>query len=333
MKKVLALVLVLVVLLSFTTPIFAKSTLPPVEVVKGKIEEIQVNAIKVSGKTITIDSQTVIRLNGANASISDLKVGYDVVAVCEKTDAGLVARFIMALNLTNNIKNFVIQGEVKSISQNQIVVNNQTISISDGTKIRLRNKLISINDLSVGDRVVVHGTLSNGVYTAKEIIVLLEKEFEIRSYITEIASNYIKLKDFDYQIFVDSTKTSIKKIGKGNITFSELKVGDPVEVHAKLLNDNYIATSIVVLAFKPNTAVAIAGTVSFIDNETKTFKLNELPSATFKFSQDYKGKVKLSDLSVGDKVLVLGKYVDVSTVEVSSIIAFKIKLPKTPKKP
>jgi len=93
-------------------------------------------------------------------------------------------------------------------------------------------------------------------------------------------------------------KTSITAIGRGKINFSDLKVGDPVQVHVRADNDRYIATSIVLLSFKPKASVVVSGTVSFIDLESKTFRLSELPFITFKFSSNYKGKVNIADLKV-----------------------------------
>lgn len=334
MKRFLVFALVLFLIMALL-PVSAgaKTTLPKVEVVKGAIESISATSIKIGGKEVSIKDDTVLRLNGKSATINDLKVGMQAIAMCQNLDNKLVARLVLAFTDLSIAKVFTISGEVSSISQNAIVVNGKTIVVNADTKVRLKGKLVSFSEIQVGDRVVVHGEYSQDVYVAKEILIISHKEFEMRTYITEIGSNYVKVKGFDYQIFVND-KASITKVGTGRIKFDDLKVGDPVQIHARLdaASGNYFATSIVVLAFKPNTAVAVGGTVSFIDLENKTLKLSELPLITFKFPQDYKGKVKITDLKVGDRVLILGKYVDVSTVEISNIITFKIKVP-APKKP
>jgi len=334
MKKVILLVLVLLMVLSvFCTGDVSGKTipLPKIEVVKGAIESVSVSSIRIGGKDIGIEKDTVLRLNGKSAIISDIKVGMQAIAICENIDNKLVARLVLVFNELSITKTFTISGIVTSISQNAIVVSGKTIGINADTKVRLKGKLVSLSEIQVGDRVIVHGEYSQDVYVAKEILIISHKEFEMRTYITEIGSNYIKVKDFDYQIFVND-KTSITKVGIGRIAFTDLKVGDPVQIHARFdsTSGNYLATSIVVLAFKPKTAVAVGGTISFIDLENKTLKLSELPLITFKFPQDYKGKIKITDLKVGDRVLILGKYVDVSTVEILNIIAFKIRIPKKP---
>ncbi|BAL80762.1 DUF5666 domain-containing protein [Caldisericum exile] len=334
MRKLIIFVLVML-LLATLAPLMAeaKVTLPKIDVIKGNITAISTNTITIDKKVITIRDDTVLRLNGKQITMNDIKVGMYAIAMCETIDKNLVARLVLLFSGETPSKTFTLSGIVTSITQNAIVVSGKTILVNNVTKIRLRGKLVSFSELKVYDTVIVHGTFSQDVYVAKEILIIRQKEFEIRTYITEIGSNFVKVKDFDYQIFIDE-KTSIKKIGKGTIALGDLKVGDPVQIHIRLdsTTGNYIATSIVVLSFKPNTAVAIAGTVSFIDLETKTIKLTEVPLLTFKFSEDYKGKVKIEDLNIGDKILILGKYTDVSTVEISNIIRFKIKFP-TPKKP
>ncbi|MGB9793441.1 DUF5666 domain-containing protein [Caldisericum exile] len=334
MKRFVVFVLVLFLIVTLMPlKAQAKSTLPKIEIVKGSISAISDNTITIDKKVIKIKDDTALRLNGIKATISDIKVGMHAIAVCETIDKDLVARLVLVFNGNLSSKTFTVVGEITSITQNAVVVSGKTIIVNDQTKIRLQGKLVSFSELKVGDRVVVHGDYSQDVYIAKEILILNHKEFEMRSYITEIGSNFLKIKDFDYQIFVND-KTSITKVGKGKISFSDLKVSDPVQIHVRLdkVTGNYFATSIVVLSFKPNTAVAIAGTVSFIDLETKTIKLSELPLLTFKFPQDYKGKVMITDLNVNDKILVLGKYINVNTVEITNIIRFKIKL-SVPKKP
>lgn len=332
MKRVLVFALVLFLLISiFPNVVSGKVTLPKVEVIKGTVQQVSTSTIRINNKDIQIKDDTVLRLNGKSATISDIKLSMYAIAMCENIDNVLVARLVLAFSDQSISKVFTISGEVTSVTTNAIVVSGKTIVVNDKTKVRLKGKLVSFSEIKVGDRVIVHGEYSQDIYVANEILILSHKEFEMRSYITEIGANFIKIKDFDYQILINE-KTSISKIGKGKVSFTDLKIGDPVEIHARLdtATGSYYASSIVVLAFKPNTAVTVGGTISFIDKENNMIKLSELPLITFKFTQNYKGKVKIGDLNVGDKVIILGKYMDVSTVEIVNVITFKIRIPKKP---
>lgn len=329
MRKTLMIFLValLAFVLVFPSITFGKITLPNVEVAVGTIKEVRPNSILINGREVYIDSETIIRLNGSNVNLSLVKVGSYAVAICEKSSNKLTAKVIQVYDITPKVLPRVINGAVTAISPNSIVVNNTTILVSGDTAVRFRGKLVPFSELKVGDNVAVFCDYSNNIYTAKEIVIILHKEYELRTTITQIGSDFMIVKDFQYTIFVDS-KTSITAIGKGKINFSDLKVGDPVQVHVRADNDRYIATSIVLLSFKPKASVVVSGTVSFIDLESKTFRLSELPFITFKFSSNYKGKVNIADLKVNDRVMIYGQYLDVSTIEVSNLIPLKVKLPK-----
>ena len=329
MRKTLMIFLValLAFVLVFPSITFGKITLPNVEVAVGTIKEVRPNSILINGREVYIDSETIIRLNGSNVNLSLLKVGSYAVAICEKSSNKLTAKVVQVYDITPKVLPRVINGAVTAISPNSIVVNNTTILVSGDTAVRFRGKLVPFSELKVGDNVAVFCDYSNNIYTAKEIVIILHKEYELRTTITQIGSDFMIVKDFQYTIFVDS-KTSITAIGRGKINFSDLKVGDPVQVHVRADNDRYIATSIVLLSFKPKASVVVSGTVSFIDLESKTFRLSELPFITFKFSSNYKGKVNIADLKVNDRVMIYGQYLDVSTIEVSNLIPLKVKLPK-----
>lgn len=329
MRKTLMIFLValLAFVLVFPSITFGKITLPNVEVAVGTIKEVRPSSILINGREVYIDSETIIRLNGSNVNLSLLKVGSYAVAICEKSSNKLTAKVVQVYDITPKVLPRVIKGAVTAISPNSIVVNNTTILVSGDTAVRFRGKLVPFSELKVGDNVAIFCDYSNNIYTAKEIFIILHKEYELRTTITQIGSDFMIVKDFQYPIFVDS-KTSITGIGRGKINFSDLKVGDPVQVHVRADNDRYIATSIVLLSFKPKASVVVSGTVSFIDLESKTFRLSELPFITFKFSSNYKGKVNIADLKVNDRVMIYGQYLDVSTIEVSNLISLKVKLPK-----
>ena len=329
MRKTLMIFLValLAFVLVFPSITFGKITLPNVEVVVGTIKEVRPNSIFINGREVYVDNETIIRLNGSNVNLSLLKVGSYAVAICEKSSNKLTAKVIQVYNIAPKVLPKVIKGTVTAISPNSIIVNNTTILVNGDTAVRFRGKLVPFSELKVGDNVAVFCDYLNNIYTAKEIVIILHKEYELRTTITQIGLDFMIVKDFQYPIFVDN-KTSVTGIGKGKINFSDLKVGDPVQVHVRADNDRYIATSIVLLSFKPKASVVVSGTVSFIDLESKTFRLSELPFITFKFSSNYKGTVNIADLKVNDRVMIYGQYLDVSTIEVSNLIPLKVKLPK-----
>jgi len=89
-------------------------------------------------------------------------------------------------------------GEVSSITQDPIVVSGKTIVVNANTKVRLKGRLVSFSEIEVGDRVIVHDLCSQDCCVAMEILIVSHKEFEMRKYITDNGSNYLKGKDFDF---------------------------------------------------------------------------------------------------------------------------------------
>lgn len=185
----------------------------------------------------------------------------------------------------NENKIVVIKGTVKSVQDNEIVIDDTHVKIDENTPIKFEGKPIKISDIAVGSTAIVHAKVENESYIARDITILKEdkdteeknqeqeqnkeeeknkgdeknqekneeqeqnqnsqKEFEIRSTIISITDNTITLKDFEHPVNILDT-TSIEENGTGRTTKDALKEGLEVQIHIRYDGTNYNATNIII---------------------------------------------------------------------------------------
>jgi len=75
-----------------------KNSLLKVEVVKVTIDFVSLTSIKIGVREIFIRDDNVLKLNGKQATINDLKVGNSVIAMCKSFDNKVVARSILVFS-------------------------------------------------------------------------------------------------------------------------------------------------------------------------------------------------------------------------------------------
>jgi hypothetical protein len=147
--------------------------------------------------TATLDAQTRIRKDRADAKVSDLKPGDQVwVAGTEGSDKVLHARFVADGQLGQGgrggqgmmggpispeemvkmgLGTKFIAGEVKSINETQLTIarpdgQTQTVEVDETTSFRnSKGDSATLADINVGDRVMGRGELKNGVFVPETL--------------------------------------------------------------------------------------------------------------------------------------------------------------------
>jgi hypothetical protein len=159
----------------------------------GKITAIHDSSLEISnpnGETVTVKltPQTEFRKDRQAAKRSNFKVG-DVIAVRgqENPDHTWTAQTIGARSANGEgrgpnmqagtLGKDYIAGEVRSVDAPKISVLRsdnvtQTIELNEDTSLRKGRDAITMADVQVGDHLIAHGALQNGVFVPKFVMVI-----------------------------------------------------------------------------------------------------------------------------------------------------------------
>ncbi|MCD6106686.1 MAG: hypothetical protein J7J57_00475 [Caldisericaceae bacterium] len=256
----------------------------------------------------------------------------------------------------NRLKFVVTKGTLNGIAGSTITVNETKILLTEETTIQCRGKSVTVNDLSIGDELLVKASKIEDVFEAKSILIFTNmkenkgteketKEFELRSAIVSFNGSILTISDFDNDILVDEN-TKIQRKGEGRTDIESLEVDVTVQIHIRKDGDVYHATSIVILEKAENEegeegeeeSEQKKGNAS--KNKKETFKgevrvINPDDGILafvdydmlFKISEDTliisNGKAEFSDITIGDNVEIIGTKQEDGSISVEKIIVTK----------
>ena len=211
--------------------------------VTGSIQVKTDSSITVNSLEFLVNSSTKISgTMGSSLPFDSLKVGSLVKIEAESKIIGkLVATKIRLMTAKINLE---LNGKITARTTNSITVKGTEVFVDTNTIIFTQfHAALSFADLKVGDSVLVKATQAiGGQLTAVAIIVKTEntrQEIELEGKIQAITETSIKVQDTVF--FVDSS-TIILSHQKTVLNFSDLKVGDEVEVRGFLRQDStYLA--------------------------------------------------------------------------------------------
>lgn len=267
--------------------------------VEGPIQSIGTDSLVVTGITFFVDANTEV--NGPNGPInfSSLMVGHFVEVEAELQPNGTY--LATEIELDDDIE---VEGFIQAIGPDSLVVMGVIFFVDANTEIRgPHGSTISFSDLQVGDFVEVEADLQpNATYLATRIELEDEvQELEVEGIIETIGSDSLVVTGMVF--FVDSN-TVIVDDDNDPIAFSDLQVGDFVEVKASLQpNGNFLATRIELedeaqkievegmIEVLGSDSLVVSGIVFFVDANTEI----RGPHGT---------TISFSDLQVGDFVEV-----------------------------
>ncbi|MFQ5708716.1 MAG: DUF5666 domain-containing protein, partial [bacterium] len=280
--------------------------------VKGAIESLGADSLVVSGTTFFVDANTEVKAKDKGAiSFSDLKVG-DVVEVraLRQADGSLLATRIELEDENRQGEEVEVKGAIESLGADSLVVSGTTFFVDGNTEVLDNNRNpISFSDLQVGDVVEVRALRqADGRLLATRIQVEDEnrqgEEVEVKGAIESLGADSLVVSGTTF--FVDGN-TEVKAKGKGTISFSDLKVGDVVEVRGLRQADGSLLATRIELEDENRQgeevevkgaieslgadSLVVSGTTFFVDGNTRIRDEDER-------------SISLSDLKVGDFVEV-----------------------------
>ncbi len=216
--------------------------------------------------TYSYTADTVVTINGAVSSIGNLSAGYDVKALV--TSGKVITSMEVTINSTDNNNNsnnsngtssetsvtetpmYTIDGVVTLVS-NDLITKTLTIDteivglngvksvesfvyiIKNDTEIFRNNLKSAFSGITVGDEVraeVVGNTLNKiELFEATRLVEgeLLEKKYENNSIYPTFV---VELKSGELAEYVGTSDTTYNRDGEGKVHFSQLKIGDSVDI-------------------------------------------------------------------------------------------------------
>lgn len=316
-------------------------------VIKGEIQEIADSSILVSEKKIFVNEGTEIKNGSDLLTLSELKLGSNVLVQAKVVGEQLIALRIVFLSrgINNNggsdkssengnkgnsnensqdKKTYVFNGIIEEKGDGFIKVENTRIEISDQTSINSAGKVANFEDLKLGDKVNVKCYLESETYRAYSITVVSgqsnqnvnnqnpesstigseKKEYELRTYILSISGNMLSLMDFDKPVQI-TDETNIQKQDEGRVDISSLVQNSLVQIHIRNDEENYLATSIVILFNPQYKKESYQGEVSIKDVTNRIILLKD-NGIVFKVEEKLQGSTSFEELTVGDSVSLTG---------------------------
>lgn len=277
---------------------------------EGSITALTSNSLTVNGTEVFVDSNTVIFTQyHASIKFSNLNVGDSIEVKATQITGGKYFAIAIKLLTKNSYREIELEGKIQAITNNSIKVLNVEFFVDNSTIIMSRSRgILKLSDLAVGNQVSVRGFLrQDSTYIALMIKIKDEefdrKELELKGPITEINSNSIVVNNVTF--YVDSSTVIFAHEGK-MLSFSELNVGDIVEVEAVLqLDGTYKAYRIKVeddeskkeielsglIEVVNSDNISVGGFIVYVNSQTKIYTQNKKP-------------LTLNDLKAGTSVEV-----------------------------
>lgn len=218
-----------------------------------------------------------------------------------------------------------VKGAIAELGTDYLIVQSNKFFIDSSTELKGHHGSSFIfSSLVVNQLVEVRGNLMpNGSYKATRI--KLEKnhddnEFEIKGTIEELGADYLKVSDF---LFYITSNTQMKGRSNSSFSFSDLSVGNIVEVKAFKNTDNsFTATRIKLEDHRRDNDLEIFGVISEISNNSFTVGI-----MTFTVNSST-AIMRRSNILLSFDVLQVGMRVEVKAVKQSdgSLLATRVKI-------
>ncbi|MBI3125461.1 MAG: T9SS type A sorting domain-containing protein [Ignavibacteriales bacterium] len=276
----------------------------------GKITARTTNSITVKGTEVFVDTNTIIFTQfHAALNFADLKVGDSVLVKATQAISGQLTAVAIIVKTENTRQEIELEGKIQAITETSIKVQDTVFFVDSSTIILSHQKtVLNFSDLKVGDEVEVRGFLrQDSTYLALYIRVENEefeqRELEIEGAISAIASNSITVNMVTFK--VDSSTVIYAHEG-GVLNFSDLKVGDQVEVKAILLSDStYKAVRIKLENEESDNELEVAGLIDSVGTDNIIVGGYKIyVNSQTKIYNQFKQSLTFADLKVGTFVVV-----------------------------
>jgi len=239
--------------------------------VRGTITQLGANSLTVDNRKIFVDAATkILDDRGLGISFNDLRVGQTVEVKAERrNDGNLWALTIKIEDRRGDDDEVEIRGRIKAIATNHIVIM-QFAFFVDAETIILdhRNNAISFADLQVGQLVEVRADRqADGSLLATRIKIEdeVDDEIELTGAITSIGANNLVVSNLKFSV---NRNTIILDNQNNPIRFTDLRVGQIVEIRADRQADGTLLATRIKIEDLPNDEVEVRGFIEALDNNT-----------------------------------------------------------------
>ncbi len=232
----------------------------------------------------------------------------------------------------------VIVGQVKAI-------NGVTLTIERGqgpelqvltdaqTRYHARdNAAVTFADIQVGDQITARGQWQNGQLLARDVLLMPDRAGGLVTAINGTTLAITKLDGSALNVATTST-TKFQTKDNPNAQFSDIKVGDMIEAAGQLNGSTLTAIRVGFRTPIEKTGPFALGKISAVGSNSLTLNVGfgrdltvNVSSSTFIVKRDGQGGqvIQLSDLSVGENVLVIGvRSSDGASMEAKTIVVGK----------
>ncbi len=246
-------------------------------VVTARIEAIGVNFLTLSSTTIFVDNGTaVMEPSGVRLSFHDLKKDWRVQVLAERrSDGRLWAKLILVLERSTEFE-IETQGYIASIAGMVVTVNNIRFIVTNTTEIRDRNgNLVTIAALRIGMLVEAKGKRNaNGEVTALRINIKDDNtgghEIELTGHITAVIDSFPRYLVVTNTAFEVNNATEILGFNNEPIRFTDLRVGEIVEVKGRTRPNNLPIAERIKRENNNGDEVEVHGLISLLTNTSLT---------------------------------------------------------------
>lgn len=277
---------------------------------EGMITAISSSSFTVNGTEVFVDSTTVIYTKyNAALKFSELKVGDKVYVRVSQQNNGTYLAVSVMVDTKYSRREFEFEGTVQEVTSNSIKILDKVFFV-DSTTVILKEEtgIMKLSEIMVGDKVAIRGFLrADSTYLALMIKVESEshpqKVLELEGSITAISSDSFVVNGFTR--YVDSSTVFFADEGT-MLSFSDLKVGDRVEVKALLqTNGTYKALKVQLENDFSRKEFELEGLIQAVstDNITVGGYTIYVNSQTKIYNQ-FKQSISFGDLTVGAYVKI-----------------------------
>ena len=281
--------------------------------VTGNITELGSNYLIVQGNTIYVDGSTEFRgPSNSTVTFSYFQLNDLVEVQADNNGNGtFLASRVKSEDGLNNENEVELTGYVTEVGTVSFVVNGSTFYVDANTEYRGRNgNTFSFEQIAVGLLLEVKAELqTNGDLLATRVKTEDDHnqhngELEITALIDNKTANSIVLGQ--YEFFVDA-QTVILNHDRMPIYFSDLNIGDRVEVKAyKQIDNSYLAVRIKLEDMPENEIEFTAQIESILGSDVTINGITFVTDSNTVFLDDNRMPVTISSLVVGMWVEVKG---------------------------
>ncbi len=276
--------------------------------VRGVIGQLEASALTVDGRKFFADANTrVLDERGNSIKFSDLRVGLIVEVKAERRNDGkLWALRIKIEDRIDDDDEVEIRGRIKAIATDHIVIMQFAFFVNDKTVILdNRNNPISFADLQAGQLVQVRADRqADGSLLATRIKLEGEgrDEIELTGAIESLGDRSLMVRGL---AFLVDQNTVILDNQNTPIRFTDLQVGQIVEVRANRRADGTLLATRVKIEDAPNDEVEVTGKIESLEsNALVVLGLKFMVDANTVVLDNNNNPIKFADLQAGQIVEV-----------------------------